>query len=198
MEAKHLKFIGELYARGLIRTWVRDRPTGWELTSGAWSPFYFMFREVPFFPDLFKYSVDALVSLVNHFRKTTDVDILIGVASTGIPLGAGVALETKLPLGFTRKIVGIRTVNDLSVRNRAWGDHSLVEGRFANRMRYLLIDDVVTGGASKELAKRQVEIEAERRGLDLIYCGTMVVVDRGFPGQGDENLIIKAKHRLYE
>jgi orotate phosphoribosyltransferase len=193
-----LQLIGELYAKGMIRTWLRDRVDGWHLTSGDWSPFYFMFREVPFFPELFQYSVDALVAMVTKIQQSVRVDALVGVASTGIPLGAGVALRTSLPLAFTRKVAGLRTVADLDTTSRAWGDHSLVEGKFKNGMRYLLVDDVVTGGASKELAKQQVEIEAQRRGLQLEYCGTVVVVDRGFPGHKAEGLGIHAKHRLYD
>ncbi len=193
-----MQFIGELYARRMIRTWLRDRPEGWELTSGAWSPFYFMFREVPFFPSLFDYSINALVSLVRDMQQTGRIDVLVGVASTGIPLGAGVALRTSLALGFTRKVSGVRTLSDLDSSSRAWGDHALVEGRFEDGMRYILVDDVMTGGASKQLARRQVDTEARRRGVELLYCGTIVVVDRGYPGHRAEELGVRAKHRLYD
>jgi orotate phosphoribosyltransferase len=157
-----------------------------------------MFREVPFFPELFKYSVEALVGLALGIHQETPIDALVGVASTGIPLAGGVALRTSLPLAFTRKVSGLRTVADLNATSRAWGDHALVEGRFVEGMKYILVDDVVTGGASKQLARRQVEIEAERRGIRLEYCGTIVVVDRGYPGHAAEGLGIHARHRLYD
>lgn len=193
-----MELIGELYARKIILTWARDRSEGWELTSGAWSPFYFMFRHVPFFPDLFEYSVNALVSLAEKVERRASVDALVGVASTGIPLAAGVALRTRLPLAYTRKVAGIRTIDDLASNSKAWGQHSLVEGRFSTGMRYLLVDDVVTGGASKELARRQVEIEAEREGLRLEFVGTIVVVDRGYPGHDCGRFGVLAAHKLYD
>lgn len=193
-----MKFIGELYNRGLILTWIRDKPEGWELTSGDWSPFYFMFRHVTFFPDLFDYSVNTIISLTNEIRKESPVDVLVGVATTGIPLAAGVALSISLPLAYTRKVAGIRTIKDLSSNSSEWGQHSLVEGRFKSGMKYLLIDDVITGGASKILAKRQVELEAERQKAQIDYCGTVVVVDRGFPGHDSSSIGVTAAHRLYD
>ena len=193
-----MKLFGELYHRKMIRTWVRDRPEGWFLTSGAWSPFYFMFREVPFFPDLFQYSVRALSELVTELQAESRIDALVGVASTGIPLAAGVSLNLNTPLAFTRKISGVRTVADLDSTARQWGDHAMVEGQFRDGMNYLLVDDVVTGGASKSLARRQVEFEAEKRGIELHYVGTVVVVDRGFPGHQNDELKIRARHRFYD
>lgn len=193
-----MQLIGELYSRKLILTWMRDKPGGWELTSGAWSPFYFMFRHVPFYPDLFEYSVDVLVSLVEDIRRRSSIDALVGVASTGIPLAAGVALRTGLPLAYTRKVAGIRTIDDLVSNSTAWGQHSLVEGKFQDGMRYLLVDDVVTGGASKNLARRQVELEAERQRISLEFGGTVVVVDRGYPGHDCQPFGVVAAHRLYD
>jgi len=193
-----MNFIGELYSRRLIRTWARDQAKGWELTSGAWSPFYFMFRHVTFYPDLFEYSVQALFRLVEKMREESTVDVLVGVASTGIPLASGVALRAQLPLAYTRKVVGIRTVADLAADSAAWGQHSAVEGLFDDGMRYLLIDDVITGGASKNLARRQVEFEAERRDIQVHFAGTAVVVDRGFPGHDHSGLGVVAAHRLYD
>lgn len=193
-----MELIGELYAHRLILTWKRDKRDGWELTSGAWSPFYFMFRHVPFFPNLFRYSVDSLTSLVEDVKKHSPVDVLVGVASTGIPLAAGVSLQTGVPLAYTRKVAGVRTLQDLLSNSAAWGQHTLVEGQFESGMHYLLVDDVVTGGASKELAKQQVEVEADRRDIRLKFVGTVVVVDRGFPGHDCSRFNILAAHRLYD
>ena len=193
-----MQLTGELYRHGMIRTWLRDRPTGWELTSGAWSPFYYMFRDVPSFPHLFKYSVDILARLAEDRAKAARFDVLVGIASTGIPLAAGVALKLGVPLAVTRKMAGVRTRNDLEVAANAWGEHALVEGRFPQDMRYLLIDDVVTGGASKALARDLVQFEAQKRGVQATYVGTLVVVDRGYPGQEADLAGIHAGHRLYD
>ena len=192
-----MTLFGEMYSRGLIRTWVRDRPSGWELASGKWSPFYFMFREVVSHPDLFEYSVACLTTLVHRQQQLSQIGLLVGVATTGIPLAAGVALRTSIPLAFTRKVAGVRTLDDLRQTTSAWGDHALVEGRLEDGTRYLLVDDVVTGGESKLLAKRQVEEEARRRGVQLEYAGTIVVVDRGSPGHEPSAFGVTAHHSFY-
>lgn len=182
----------------MIRTWLRDRQEGWELTSGAWSPFYFMFREVPSFPDIFRYSVDVLTKLAIDLHSATRFDTLVGVASTGIPLAAGVALRLGFPLAFTRKIAGLRTVGDLQTASAAWGEHALVEGRFKEVTRYVLVDDVVTSGASKMLARDLVALEARKRSVSAEYCGTIVIVDRGYPGDNAKALGICSRHVLYD
>ena len=38
------EIIGMLYDQGMIRTWYRDKPEGWTLVSGIWSPFYIQLR----------------------------------------------------------------------------------------------------------------------------------------------------------
>lgn len=193
-----MKLFGELYERRMIKTWLRDRPEGWRLASGAWSPFYFMFREVPFYPGLFEYCTQSLADVFNEIKLETRVDCLIGLASTGIPLGAALAHQLKVPFAFNRKISGVRTVEELKQGTTKWGDHSMVEGAFADGMNYLFVDDVVTGGASKKLAQAQVDFEAERRGINLNFAGTIVVVDRGFPGHDNSQYKIHAKHRFYD
>lgn len=193
-----MQLFGEMYARRMIRTWLRDRPNGWELTSRSWSPFYFMFREVPSVPSLFHYSVEVLTTLVDDLATRYGVDALVGVASTGIPLAAGVALMREMPLLTTRKVAGIRTVEDLDRDRAGWGEHALVEGCFADGMRYVLVDDVVTGGASKRLARSLVEREALRRNCRVTYAGTIVVVDRGYPAEDQHGLGIVSGHRFYD
>lgn len=194
----NMLLFGEMYARKLILTWARDKPEGWTLASGAWSPFYFMFRHVPFHPDLFDYSVTSLTGLVSSIRQERRVDAIVGVATTGIPLAAGVALRLGVPLAFTRKLAGVSSVSDLTTGTSLWGQHSLLEGAFQSGMHYLLIDDVVTGGASKLLARQQVEAHAKKNNLELVFEGTAVVVDRGFPGLSNSVHQVSSANILYD
>src|SRR5262249_19049892 len=46
------QLLQSLYEKRLFRTWLRDRPEGWELVSGVWSPFYIQLRHVPSYPAL--------------------------------------------------------------------------------------------------------------------------------------------------
>jgi orotate phosphoribosyltransferase len=140
---------------------------------------YFAFRDVPSYPKIFRQAVDQLAAV--RSRAFPDADFLVGVASTGIPLAAALAYASDLPMGFTRKVAGLRTIDDLAEATGAWGDHSLVEGAFKSGMRILIVDDVVSGGASKEVAVALVQRELDLRGVDAEILGVAVVVDRGNP-----------------
>ncbi len=190
--------IGEMYSRQLLLTWKRDKSEGWTLASGLWSPFYFMFRHIPFYPDLFEYSINILAEQVRKIQATNHIDSLIGLATTGIPLAAGVALKLEIPLGFTRKLAGVSSLDDLDTQRGKWGQHSLVEGAFKDNMSYLMIDDVVTGGESKVLARKQVDIFAKTENLNLVCAGTAVVVDRGYPAFTSSELSLHSAVRLYD
>jgi len=176
-------FCTELYRNQIIKTWLRDQHEGWELTSGEWSPFYFAFRDVPSYPDLFEESIDHLLKTIES--NCPDFDRIVGIASTGIPLAAVVASRLRVPMGFSRKVAGLRTVEDLKSHTRAWGGHAIVEGVFHGGDRLLLIDDVITGGASKDLAVALVNEEARQRDIDIAVVGIVVVVDRGTPKTRD-------------
>lgn len=173
------ELVRRLYAAGVIRTWLRDEPAGWELMSGAWSPFYVNFRDAPADPELFRFLVDAGAELVRE--ELPAVTQLVGLAAAGVPFAAGVAYRLGLPLGYTRKLPGVRTVADLdSSEAESYGSHRLVEGGFRPGDRVALVDDLVTGFDSKEIALRQLELELERRGVEDVRAEAVVVfLERG-------------------
>ena len=116
-----------------MRTWLRDQPDGWELMSGAWSPFYVNFRDAPADPELFRFLVDAGAELVRE--ELPEATQLVGLAAAGVPFAAGFAYELGLPLGYTRKLPGVRRVEDLDggAAAESYGSHRLVEGDFRAR-----------------------------------------------------------------
>jgi orotate phosphoribosyltransferase len=174
------ELVRRLYAAGVVRTWLRDRPEGWELMSGAWSPFYVNFRDAPADPELFRFLVGAGAALVREeVPQTTQ---LVGLAAAGVPFAAGFAYELGLPMGYTRKLPGVRCVADLDgdAAAESYGSHRLVEGGFRPGDRVALVDDLVTGFDSKEIALRQLQIELERRGVaDVEVEAVVVFVERG-------------------
>lgn len=173
------ELVRRLYAAGVVRTWLRDRPEGWELMSGAWSPFYVNFRDAPADPELLRFLVDAGAELVAH--EVPEATQLVGLAAAGVPFASGFAYKLGLPLGYTRKLPGVRRVEDLAGREvESYGSHRLVEGRFRPGDRVALVDDLVTGFDSKEIALRQLELELERRGVeDVDVVAVVVFVERG-------------------
>lgn len=173
------ELVRRLYAAGVVRTWLRDRPQGWELMSGAWSPFYVNFRDAPADPELFRFLVDAGAELVREEVPTATQ--LVGLAAAGVPFAAGFAYALGLPLGYTRKLPGVRRVEDLAgQQTESYGSHRLVEGGFRPGDRVALVDDLVTGFDSKEIALRQLALELTRRGVaDVEVEAVVVFVERG-------------------
>jgi orotate phosphoribosyltransferase len=172
------ELVRRLYEVGLIRTWLRDRPEGWELMSGAWSPFYVNLRGAPGDPQLFRFMVDASAELVrNELPEATQ---LVGLAAAGVPIAAAAAYALGLPMGFTRKLPNVRDLVALEREVGAYGGHALVEGGFRAGDRVVLVDDVVTGFDSKEIALRQLQLELERRGVAGVDVeAILVLVERG-------------------
>jgi orotate phosphoribosyltransferase len=174
------ELVRRLYAAGVVRTWLRDQPAGWELMSGAWSPFYVNFRDAPADPELFRFLVDAGAELVRE--EVPEATQLVGLAAAGVPFASGLAYRLGLPLGYTRKLPGVRRVVDLAgdAAAESYGSHRLVEGGFRTGDRVALVDDLVTGFDSKEIALRQLELELERRGVEDVAVEAVVVfVERG-------------------
>lgn len=174
------ELIRRLYAAGVVRTWLRDQPAGWELMSGAWSPFYVNFRDAPANPELFRFLIDAGAQLVRE--ELPEATQLVGLAAAGVPFAAGFAYALGLPMGYTRKLPGVRRAADLAdgAAAESYGSHRLVEGAFQPGDRVALVDDLVTGFDSKEIALRQLELELERRGVEDVRAEAVVVfLERG-------------------
>jgi orotate phosphoribosyltransferase len=172
------ELVRRLYATGVLRTWLRDQPQGWELMSGAWSPFYVNLRNAPADPQLFSFMVDSAAELIRE--EAPEATQLVGLAAAGVPIAAAAAYRLGLPMGFTRKLPNVRSLAALEQEVGAYGGHSLVEGVFAPGDRVVLVDDVVTGFDSKEIALRQLQMELERRGVEGVEVeAILVLVERG-------------------
>lgn len=174
------QLVRSLYENRLFRTWLRDRPEGWELISGVWSPFYLQVRHVASYPALLTLVGTALAELIRN--EAPEVNRLIGIASAGVPLATAAGLNLGLPVGYTRKIPGVRTAADLEGavgKDQEYGEHAQVEGVLAAEDQIALVDDVAAKFSSKEVAIKQLEMEARRRGLSGITpTAVVVLIDR--------------------
>ena len=166
-----------LYEKRLIRTWYRDEPQGWTLVSGIWSPFYIQLRPLCSFPDLLKKVGIALGKMIR--QEIPEITKVVGVAMAGIPIATAIALVEGIPATFTRKLEGVRTLEDLQTVIKQYGEHALLEGEITNSDSLVIVDDLVTKFDSKLIGIEQVKFEAERRGLkDINVNACVVLLDR--------------------
>jgi orotate phosphoribosyltransferase len=162
---------------GLFRTWLRHEPEGWELVSGIWSPFYIQARGIPSHPEVFKFVGRAIADVVQN--ELGQCDNLVGLATAGIPLASAAAIALGVPMCYTRKLAGIRNMDDVAAHREDYGDHSMVEGKLINNSRVVLVDDVCAQFTSKQVAHWQVMAEVKNRRLrNVSIPAVMVLVDR--------------------
>lgn len=155
----------ELYKHGMVK--LGD----FKLSSGLFSPFYIDMRKLYSYPDLTKRIVQELVSKM----PLSDVDVLAGVESAGIPLAAYMSCLTDKPMAYVRK------------EKKNHGVGLAVEGLVAGR-RVAVVDDVVTTGNSIVKAVQHL-VEA-----GAIPLKAIVIVDRE---QGAKKLLRQYGVELY-
>ena len=167
----------DVYEKRMILTSVRDRPEGWTLHSGLWSPFYIQLRVLSSFPETLKLVGNALSILIKE--EVPSVNRLVGIAFAGIPIATAVSLESGIPACHTRKSLGARTEQELFDAIGKYGQHSLMEGEVQDGDTLCLIDDLVTGMESKLVGRAQVLAEMKKREIsDVSVDDIAVIVDR--------------------
>jgi uridine monophosphate synthetase len=166
-----------LYRNRMIRTFYRDRPQGWTLVSGLYSPIYIQLRPLASYPEVFEKVCKSVARMIRE--EAPEVTKIVGIAMAGVPIAAGVALAGGIPAGFTRKMENVKSAEAFHEAITRYGEHSLLEGEFASGDRIALVDDLVTRFDSKQVALEQVTYEINKRGLSDVRCRwVLVVLDR--------------------
>ncbi len=183
----------DIYHNKMLLTSVRDRPEGWTLISGLWSPFYIQLRLLSSFPSILKKVGIAMAELLRE--KAPAVTKIVGIAHAGVPIATAISLESGIPACHTRKILGIRSEEELRDAISKYGQHALLEGVIEDGDVLCIVDDLVTGMTSKLVARDQVLSEVERRGVSNVRCDDIaVIIDRQ---QGATELADKKGLRLH-
>lgn len=109
-----------------------DKPFTW--ASGWLSPIYCDNRRVLSFPAVRELIKSEMCNRITE--KFSDVDILAGVATAGIPWGAMVADQLKLPYIYVRP------------KPKEHGLGNQIEGYFTAGQKVLVIEDLISTGKS--------------------------------------------------
>jgi orotidine 5'-phosphate decarboxylase subfamily 2 len=145
----------ELFDKGYIQ-WKTV-----QLKSGRMSPYYLNLRGVSADPPLFGRLCRAFAARAGALGWTYDV--LLGIAHAGIPLAVGTGGVLGRPAGYVRTDA------------KGYGTKQMVEGAKGGQ-RVLLLDDVISDGASK------LEVLPALTDAGLSVAGILVFIDRGQGG----------------
>lgn len=187
------EIMNEIYENRMLLTSERDRPEGWKLISGLWSPFYIQLRLISSFPETLSKVGKAMAMMIQE--EAPHVNKLVGIAFAGVPIATVVSIESKLPAVHTRKIAGVKSSEDFKKALQEYGQHTLVEGLLEEGDALCLVDDLVTGLTSKLTAREQVQAELDSRGIKDVTCDDVaVLIDRQ---QGASEAAKKSGMNLY-
>jgi uridine monophosphate synthetase len=162
----HATLIRRLFEIGAIRFGV------FTLKSGMESPFYIDLRVVISFPDV----LESIGALMAAEIARCGADRIAGIPYAGLPLAVAASLAARLPLLYPRR------------EEKGYGTRRRIEGLFEPGERVVLIDDIVTDGASKFEAIQPLE-EA-----GLVVKDLVILIDRE---QGGRELLAAKGYDLH-
>ena len=143
-----------------------------KLKSGIISPVYCDFRGLVGLPVLLKEIGEALAKRAAQIG----CDRIAGIPYAGLPLGVAASLAGGIPMIYPRK------------EAKDYGTKKLIEGEYRAGDKVLVIDDIITDGASK------IEAIAPLAEAGLVVNDVLIILDRE---QGGDKILAGAGYRLH-
>jgi orotate phosphoribosyltransferase len=162
----HATLVRRLFEIGAIRFGE------FTLKSGMKSPFYIDLRVVISFLDV----LEDIGGLMAAEVIRCGADRIAGIPYAGLPLAVATSLASNLPLIYPRR------------EEKGYGTKRRIEGLFTAGERVVLIDDIITDGASKFEAIEPLE------GAGLVVKDLVILIDRE---QGGRELLAAKGYTLH-
>lgn len=143
-----------------------------KLKSGVMSPIYIDLRKLVSFPKLMKTTATAYWSLIKKLK----FDRLAGVPYAAFPIASVISAGYNVPMVYIRK------------EQQTHGITKLVQGEYKKGERVVLIDDIITTGASKIMTIRPLE----KSGLKV--TDVVILIDRE---QGGKEKLAAERYSLH-
>lgn len=150
-----------------------EEPFLW--ASGIKSPVYCDNRLTLSFPNVRNKIVKGLINIIKE--NYSDVEMIIGTITAGIPHAALVAQEMKLPMGYARGYA------------KNHGRKNKIEGNLSKGLNVVVVEDLIsTGGSVLEVVKALREEGLNVLGVVSIYTYNLESAVKNFKDYNVKNI----------